>query len=263
MRRPELKARLEVPEDRGREIQFDDLTKLCDRLKECLRATESSITEDVPRARYKLTELELGSVDIALAPAERGQLTDVAASTIGLFNRSVAAINAGKGVDDRLTRVALQAYKKLAETFLRRKSTVSIAGIQITTRFVANIEELLGRYFMSEGSVKGRIERLNIHNKNECALYSPIHDRGIECSFDTETFPEVHAALGKNSTVLGKLKFSGRSALPEHIHITSVQIHPDDDELPTLGSLRGFLGASALGGMSTTEFLSSMRNGDE
>ncbi len=257
-----LEAKLEVPLDRGREVQFDDLTRLCDRLKECLRTTETSITNEAPQAKYRLKELELGSIDIVLGAAHNNPLADIASGTIQLFNSSVAALQTGGIVDPRLTRLTLIAYKKFAETFMRRNSQLKIGGLPITSRFVANIDELLGRYFISEGSVKGRIERLNIHNKNECALFSPIHDRGIECNFDTTVFPEVHAAVGRNATVFGKLKFSGRSALPEHIHILSVQVHPPDDELPTLGSLRGLLDISALGGLSTADFLATVRNGD-
>ncbi len=263
MARTELQAKLETDPNRGGRVQFDDLTRLCDRLKECLRATETAITDKIPRAKYELTGLALGSVEMAMTPIANGPLSDVAAGTIRLFKNSVAALQTGKSVDPRLGRHALEAYKRLAEAFLRRKSRVSVAETVITTRFVANIEDLLGRYFMSEGSVKGRIERLNIHNKNECALFSPIHDRGIECNFDTEVFQEVHAAVGRNATVQGRLKFSGRSALPEHIYITSVQLHPDDAELPTLGSLRGMLSEDALGGLSVAGFVASLRIGNE
>jgi hypothetical protein len=259
-----LEARLEPPVTPGREIQFDDLTRLCDRLKECLRATESALTDEAPHAKYQLVELELASVDIALKPLRGSRLEDIAASTIRLFTSTVAALQFDGIVDPRINRAALQSYRKFADTFLKRDSTVRIGGVSLTTRFVSNIDDLLGRYFVSEGTVKGRIERLNIHHdKNVCALFSPIHDRGIECSFDSEVFPQVHAAVGKNATVLGKLKFSGRSALPEHIYITSVEVHPDDDDLPTLGSLRGLLGPDALGGMSTEDFLASVRNGSD
>ncbi len=258
-----LDARLEVPFARGRDIQFDDLTRLCDRLKECLRTTESAITDEIPQAKYRLDDLELGSINVALTPIEGSSVERVAAETIKLFKSSIAALQLDGIVDQRLTRVALLAYKRLAETFLKRKSIVRVAGVDITTRLVANIDELLGRYFVSEGTVKGRIERLNIHNKRECALFTPIHDRGIECSFDTDTFEEVHASVGKNATVYGKLRFSGRSATPDHIYITSVEIHPDDDDLPTLGALRGLLDVSALGGLSSTAFLANVRNGEE
>lgn len=259
---PHLDARLEMPFERGRYVQFDDLTRLCDRLKECLRSTESAVTGDTPNAKYRLRELELGSIEISLAPLYSEESAGIAADTIQLFNTTVAALQSGTQVDDRLGRPTLLVYKKLAETFFRRNSRISVGGVEITSRFVANIDELLGRYFVSEGSVKGRIERLNIHNKRECALFSPIHDRGIECSFETETFPVVHAAVGKNATVFGKLKFSGRSALPDHILITGIDVHPEDDDLPTLESLRGLITSSNLDNLGPSGFLASIRNGN-
>lgn len=248
MTSPRLEAYVKGSDDRGGELYFDDLTRLCENLSACLRATEAAITQKRPQARYHLDRIESGSISLIIGVEQECEESSIANEAIRLFNNTVDALQKGSAVDSRLGRKALEAYRQLAERFLKHRAQLRLSGVKITSRFVSTVDELLQRFFVSHGSVKGRIERLNIHNRNECSLYVPISDIGIDCTFDKELFSQVHAAVGQNATIYGTLEFSGQNALPETVKIDSIEIHRADKELPTLMELRGLLRKSPING---------------
>src|SRR5262249_9323233 len=91
----------------------------------------------------------------------------------------------------------------------------------------------------SVGTVKGRLERLNVHNRQEFIIYPPIAGVHVRCLFPEDLFSLVQAAIKQNITVSGTLVFRPESAFPERVHVRSIDIHPADEELPKLAALRG------------------------
>src|SRR5713101_4143870 len=84
----------------------------------------------------------------------------------------------------------------------------------------------------SVGTVKGRLERLNLHNRQEFIIYPPIPGVHVTCLFPEELFSQVQAAIKQNITVSGRLVFRPGSAFPERVHVRSIEIHPADEKLP-------------------------------
>lgn len=260
MSQPRVEAYFEGDRDAGGEVYVTDLSKLCDRVSSCLKANEQALSEDPPNTRYRVAKLQSGSIDIAFAPSSF-TVGDIAGEAIELFNSTVTALQEGKPVDSRIGRAALEKYKRLADGFLRGRGRLRLSGVGITSAFLANIDRLLGAEVTSEGSFKGRIERLNVHNRYECALYTPLLSEGITCTFDKDLFDQVRQAVGSNVSVEGTMHFEGDSAFPARINVKAIRVFRDDDELPTLGSLRGVLGPEAFAGLSTDAYLSSVRDG--
>jgi hypothetical protein len=151
----------------------------------------------------------------------------------------------------------------MADRFLRKGRKLAIAGVAITTQFVANIEKLLGEMSVSEGSIKGRVERQDIHERNAFTLFTPLATTGIVCTYDKDKFELVNSAMGKYVTVTGKLHFRGWEGIPVRVTMTDLEIHPPDDDLPTLASLRGLLSDSATGGLSAIDFIHTLRHGEK
>jgi hypothetical protein len=254
-----VEARLEGPQGDRHQVYLGDLKQLSDQLSTCLGVAEKAITKARPRIKYRIENLGTGSLVLTLGNGESDAQSPYN-KTVALFNRTVSALQAGAAIDPRIGRPALESFRKLVDVFLRRNRSLSLNGVELTTRYIANIDDLLKMTIVSEGSFKGRIERLNIHNKNEFALYTPLSEHGVVCTFDPELFQEVRDAIGKSATVSGKLHFHGDEGFPAHINVNSIVTNPDDDELPTLASLRGIFPASAFGNQSAIEFIQTVRD---
>src|ERR1700733_9724595 len=110
------------------------------------------------------------------------------------------------------------------------------------------------------GAVKGRLERLNLHDRNEFTLYPPISGFSVTCEFPEELFETVQHAIRRNVTVYGKLTFKQQGPYPERVVVQTLEIHPDDSELPTLHSLRGVL-RDATNGPNVADMDRANRNG--
>jgi hypothetical protein len=110
------------------------------------------------------------------------------------------------------------------------------------------------------GAVKGRLERLNLHDHNEFTLYPPIPGYSITCEFPEELFDKVHLAIRRSVTVYGKLTFKQKGPYPERVVVHSLEIHPVDSELPSLQSLRGLL-LDPTNGVKTADLNGASRNG--
>ncbi len=102
----------------------------------------------------------------------------------------------------------------------------------------------VGGFQASDGSVKGRLESLNVHHKNQFVIYPPYEGCSITCDFPLELFPTVQKAIKQNVTVFGTLIFIPGKPFPEEVRVKSIEIHLPDDELPDLQSLRGSWKAS-------------------
>lgn len=255
-----IKVQLGGAKDAGGKVYLGDLKNICSHLSNCLKSTEEAVSGEKPSLRYRVTELKISSAVLAVEPVVQKGKKRLASKTVALFSSTIAAIQNSQSVDKRIGSDQLDSFRSLVSEFLHQNRSLSIAGQEITTRFIANIDDILSAAITSDGSVKGTIERLNIHNRNEFALYPPGSENGINCSFDSDMFKQVHQAIDKNVTVSGKLHFRAGAAYPSHIVVERVDIHPPDDQLPSLHSLKGLLPEDFTRGLGVVEYTQMIRN---
>jgi len=240
MRRPKLTITLVGSDEDDGSVQLDDFRRFCDGLTTCLRHVESKVSDaQAARLRYRIVDLHSGSASLTVEPIRPAKGRDLGPDVIDLFSKTVVSIQAGKPVDPRLNSTDLGAFRRLAEPINRRVKEVKIAGTKLTTRFIANIDELVGTTIPSEGSVKGRLERLNVHNRFEFVIYPPIPGYSVRCVFRDDLFAQIHQAICKNVTVNGSLHYRAGTPFPDWVQVKSIEVHPPDEKLPKLGDLRG------------------------
>ena len=117
---------------------------------------------------------------------------------------------------------------------------------------------LVGPTLWSEGSVTGVVERLNVHDKNEFYLYPPLRE-AVVCTFPEDMFEQVRAAIKRNVTVNGTLSYASDNAFPTKVRVKSLEVHPPNDQLPTMRDLSGSF-KDAFGGKTAVEFLRTIRD---
>lgn len=254
---PIVSARLVGADEDGGHVQYDDFLRFCGVMGVCLKRAESAVTGQSARIHYRIVGLRDSSAGIELAAIRPKKGSDCRAAVRNLFLGTILAIQSGGAIDSRLTPEALEDFRELYKAPKKTKE-IWIEGKQITSRYLANIDEILRPSFESEGSVTGVLERLNVHEKNEFSLFPPLWG-AVTCVFPAELFEKVRSAIKRNVTVFGKLMYPPDRPYPVKVQVKSLEVHPPDEELPTLSELRGVF-RGCLEGKTATEFIRAIRD---
>ena len=241
-------------------VQLSDFRRFCDSLTSCLLRIESKLSEPATaKLRYRIIDLSSGSASLTLEPIRPPKGSDIGQDVINLFSKTVLSIQAGKTVDPRLNNDDLWAFRRLADPLNRKIKEIKIASTRVTSRFIANIDELVGTTIPSEGSVKGRLERLNVHNRFEFVIYPPIPGYSVTCIFRDDLYEQIHQAVRRNVSVSGTLHFRPGRPFPDRVQVKSIEVHPPDDKLPKLADLKGMWKGS-IGDQDTVAFVQAKRD---
>jgi hypothetical protein len=261
MKTKQLTLKLVGPDEQQGQLDLDDFTAFCDRVRRCLRRLEHIVgqqSQAAKRVRYRIVRLAtespatimLEAVSPSIDP-KRGE------QAIGLFCETVERLQTGRDVDSRVGTLEIEAFGELLEG---KAKEVWIDGVHLTSKYTDSVKRLLSSVIPSEGSVTGMLERLNVHGKNEFILYPPIGDWQIDCHFPVGLLDQVREAIKRNITVQGMLYGQPDRPYPDRVRVRSIEIHPRDSELPTLSELRGSFGSDCTGGLSAVNFIRSLRD---
>jgi hypothetical protein len=252
-----VSVKLVGPDEDAGSVHFDDFRHFCNTLDSCLKKSEAAVTAEPERIRYRVSGLADGSAVVELQPIRPKKGPDRRREVVTFFKKAVADLRAGRRPDPRLNADALKDFKDLYSG-LKRTKEVWIDGEQLTSRYVANIDDYLKPALASEGRVTGILERLNVHNKNEFILY-PAIGRPVACVFPDELFEQIRLAVKRNVTVYGTVFYPPDGPHPDKVQVKELEIHPPDAELPTLGQLRGAF-RGCFGDKTTPEFVRMIRD---
>lgn len=256
---PSLTLRLVGTVADGGAVLLHDFRQYIDTLEGCLRRVEERTTGQ-HSLRHLITDLQVSSAVMELQPAppRRGK-ADYGREVYETFSETVRTLEEGGRVDPRLRNEDLKAFRELAAPIFQGRRRVELAGVELTTRYLSTIDGILSGETQALGTVKGRIERLNVHGRHEFTLYPPTAGFGVQCVFPDHLFPVVNGAVKRSVTVTGLLTYRGDSPFPERVRVDEVEVHPPDVDLPTLRSLRGLM-PDATGGRSAVEFVQAIRD---
>ena len=256
-----ITARLMGADDENGNVRFEEFRFFCDKLSECIHRVERVVTNRQPSIRFRITSLENKSAGLAIEAVQPRKGDDCRLEVVGLFHDTIFNLQRGHNIDKRLSLDDLMAFRDLYGK-LRKTKQLWFNGKEITSQFLANIDVILGKTYKSEGSVKGRLESLNIHNKCECVLYPPVIGTRVVCTFPEELFEDVRSALKNNVTLFGTLYHKADKGFPERVHIREIVVHKSDECPVSLRDLKGSFG-NCTGGLSALEFVRKIRDVQE
>lgn len=107
------------------------------------------------------------------------------------------------------------------------------------------------------GSVTGMLESLNVHARREASIYNELDRRRVVVSFPEADYPRVHAALRRRVEAFGVVQ-EDADGRPLRIRLQDLEVLPDDDDLPSLGSLAGSM-PNLTGETTAEEYLARNR----
>lgn len=215
---------------------------------------------------YLVVELEIGSATVAFEapPVDGGASPD---SVFDDFASGFAAIS--NGTIDMLGYDAdiVEGFSELVEP-LRRNMVRSIELTHGTTDIVLSHDVVPVAAIAAEiethavGSLAGFIDALNVHRDHVFYLYPPGLPRRVACVFDRPLLDEVRMAVKRYVTVAGLLEYVEGQPFPHRITVESIDVHPPEDELPSLDSLYG-IAPDLTGGVETVTYLRRLRDAAE
>src|SRR5205814_3328411 len=103
-------------------------------------------------------------------------------------------LESGDRLDKRMTGSDVLSFKKLAEPIGRRLTGVRLNQTKITERLATSVDRIIGTATHSEGTVRGIVEKLNLHNRDEFTLF-PVIGQPVVCTFPDELFGQVKEAI--------------------------------------------------------------------
>ena len=125
---------------------------------------------------------------------------------------------------------------------------------------VRSIDRLLGPESIQTGSISGKLDAINVHNKvNKFYLYPAIGPKKVMCRFPENMVREAIGAIQGHIEVTGTFKYRRRDFFPYEIEVDKFQLFPPISELPSLMSLRG-IAPDATGGLDSVAFVRERRD---
>lgn len=225
--------------------RLDEFAAVCATLTKCLREVERSITGREPRVRYQIVELACESAEVAAIPLHDPETNGLGDEVVDVFHDTVSNLEQGGPVDLRLSIVALEKFRELyAPVWSRRASRMRllVGQVELSGRFLASVDSLLETPIRSRGSVSGRLDRVNVHSRNEFTIFPPVGGFRVACRFGDDLLQKVREGVKRHVTVFGLLYYPKDKPFPVKADVHDIDIHPDDEDLPKLSDLRGILG---------------------
>lgn len=255
------------PEDKGHP-RLADLIKQLEIFQKALAQTERMVTGNEEReVYYRVVDLSHQSPatfvleGVTLKPKSDKTLP---AKTNSTFLKVLRQIKRGS-VSEDVDASTLVCYKELTSPIIKNNlSKVNIKNgrgkpIELDTKFRDKIEKIIGDDELMAGSATGRLEWLNIHNKNLFNIYPVIGASKIVCKFPTSLRPTVIEAIDKDVVVFGILRYRQRDKFPYSMDVKEIEIMPFYEEEPTLWSLRG-VAPNATGELTANDFVRQLRD---
>lgn len=262
-----------VPEENGH-VRLGAFIEQLEAVRSALKQAERMVSgDDSQSVYYRIIDLRHNSPAIIVLEAvkippaqmphkKRRDVPDYSGATVAGFFQSLNEISEKKipvGADLQ----ALEAYRNLTAPLNKSISSVQIVNtskkVRIDESFKEAIDEIIGPDEMMEGSIGGMLERVNLHNTSRFDIFPPIGPKQVVCDFKPHLRAQVIAALDKYVLVSGKIRYKKLQDFPYAINAESIELLPDESELPTIFDIRG-MAPDLTGGKTTEEFLESVRD---
>lgn len=256
-------------EDRG-DVRLAALIEQLESFKRALAYAEkyAAVEGKKPPVYYRLIDLHHSLAALTFEPVSEDVDYDRTGAIVYEFRQRLSQIQRGT-VPDEVPIEELEAYEKLApepDRHVRRVEvefnapTVlrSVETIQMTIEFRRQIADIIGPEETAWGTMTGRLEALNLHQRNLFHLYPPIGPTRVTCIFDREVREDVKRAVDHYVQAAGLIHYRQRAQFPDRMsRVYSVEILDDDPSRPKLSELRGIV-PDLTGGIDTRDFVDAL-----
>jgi len=252
-------------------MTFPDVLAALQRGYDVLVAVQRQVLGEGARdVSWSLTDLRPGSAATRLRASGSSRVTDDDLErVVDAFADGTRALLGGADVPPPFfDAAALAAYRDLVRELRQGRVgdlMASAPGREIGAVAVAAADDAfppvlrrLDERFTVLGSVIGRIEAINMHEKREMALWSDLDEARVRVSFPERLYSTVHAALRRRVEAIGEVS-EDADGRPLSMKLHALDVLPAaGDDLPTLESLVGSM-PDLTGGLEARDWLAGHR----
>lgn len=234
-----LSLRLVGPRGRGQAVDARDFADLVSAAIECLRCLERESGSEAS-VYYRLVGLELGSAVVTILPESKEDGHSTASEVATGFERGFRALGESKIAETSFGVRTQQSFAGLQRALRRGNEAVELTGRakhRLDSKTVSRKPRTQKQEVKSVGSVSGRVEALNIHDKMVCYVYPDSGPARITCRFTEDILDQVTAAIGRYVTVHGTIDYDSTGTFPARVAVEQIDVH--DFERPRLKDLFG------------------------
>lgn len=251
------------PEDKG-DVRLADFTEFLYDTLRCLRAVDRRVTgQQFASADYRITGLKHSSATVEVEPIPYKKAADYTDRIVRTFTEGLAIIIEKAEAPEYFDRPLLENFRQLAKPLSRHVRSIEVRAdhrsIAITKQLEVNIDKIIGEDIKSEGSMAGQLDVVNVHDQSMFYIFPVAGPAKIACTFEDEKLEDVKAAIKKYVTVSGTFLYKKNEVFPYQIEVGAIEVHPPEEELPTLASLRG-IAPGMTGDLDSVEFIRRLRN---
>jgi hypothetical protein len=249
-------------------IRLADLVDQLNAVKTTLNQIDVAISgQKSPGLYYRVTGITMNSPAVFVVEAVPKPKSSVAHGrrVVSKLNRDLKTVIEGKRPKDADFDL-LEAYGALVKPMRGQLAQVSLQfdgqEMDLPRNLDVKVEEILGPDQVESGSIVGSLDVIDVHNqRNLFKVYPIVGPSSIKCQFSKGMLREAVDGINRIVRVSGELHFKKTEKFPHLIKVAKIEVLPERSDAVTLSSLRG-IAAGALHGMSSTEYVEKVRNGD-
>ena len=249
-------------------LRLSDFIEQLNAVKDVLLEIDRGISRSqVPATDYRIVDLSHSSparVVIEAIPNDPVR-DDHSMAVVDKFFRGLQLLSGGQAPED-FDSALLEAFGRIGKGFRKNISEITfIRGneqVEVGRTFQAEIIRIIGDDELSEGSIVGMLELINLHGGvNKFHIYPAVGPKKVSCHFPSALLQDAIESINRHVNVLGKLRYKKRDRFAYGINVSSIEIYPQDEELPTIFDIRG-IAPSATGSMTSEQFVRKLRNAE-
>jgi hypothetical protein len=145
------------------------------------------------------------------------------------------------------TDKAIEFSKNLANTFKWKPVEPRIRvwsgtemSVPVGRVIVQTAKELLEPAYEEEGSIEGRLEKLDSHDKMQFVVYDLLEERAIRCEVDEKLLAQAWKHWQQRIEVVGKVRYR-RDGHAVSVKASKLITFPLPEEIPSLDQMRRLL----------------------
>ena len=259
-----IKVQVSGIEEDNFDVRLGDFLKKFQAVKRALSETDRLVSkgQSVYLRIVDLTHNSPATLELEIVPTERERNYSVQIADI--FYNGLRTIQEQLQAPAIMDGQALRAYRELAPAHDGNITDFRVFrngdSLNVYPTLASNIDTILGPDQYENGSISGRLEHINVHASQAVfTIYSTSDAHKVKCIFPKQMRKLAVDAVDRHITVYGRLKYKTRDTYPYEMSVKDIEVHPEIEELPTLGSLWG-IAPDATGTLTSEEFIRRTRN---
>jgi hypothetical protein len=255
-----------IPEDGG-DVRLGEFIEELNAVKNALKRTERLVVKsDAQAVDYKIVNLSHSSpATVTVAITSRDPVyRDTPRRISRRFTSALEMVRRSHRYAERLDSKTLEAFQGITAPTKKHISRITVTGernqsVQIDKQFERSLSRLLEGDESERDEIVGRVERVDIHNKNQFDIYPIIGATRIRCNAPSRLHGDVVNAVGRIVSVDGWALYRKDSQFPYAMKVEGIELHEKDENLPKMSDLHG-IAPDATGGILPEDFIRELRD---